>query len=44
MEQIAAQVIQVYQAALAHSKKQSASNIRKGEPLPAGHPRHDGRP
>jgi len=44
MEQIAAQVVQVYQSVLMRQKRQSTSSIRKDEPIPAGHSPHDGKP
>ena len=44
MEQIAAQVVQVYQGAMAHRKRRSASNIREDEAIPAGHSQNHSKP
>jgi glycosyltransferase involved in cell wall biosynthesis len=44
MEQIAAQVVQVYQGVMAHRKRQSASNIREDDPITAGHSQNHSKP
>jgi glycosyltransferase involved in cell wall biosynthesis len=44
MEQIASQVVQVYQSVLAPRRGKSASNLREDEPIPAGHSRNNGKP